>query len=249
MSNSTVFKSPAACTDVTLPRLFRDPGASDGSLFLYDALDPYSWPSQAAPSGAAQLIDLLDLANASIAAPAMGWAGGFVFSNDDQDLITLPTSSRFPADAEGFAISFWLKLSSVAAGIAPLLGMVDNSNATTQYGLYRDGANIVPVIDGLSLGLEGVSAGQVYQMAFTGELVGAEYAVKFWLNGVLEKSALTAAPLFVPTATNCRIGTMSWISVNGDAFTLYRVHADDLSTRTAEEFVTADYNAGFGRFA
>jgi hypothetical protein len=248
-ATASVFKSSGACSDTSLPILYRDPAASAGSLFCYDALDTYSWPSQAAPVGAATLVDLLDVSDASIGATAMGWANGFVFDSADTDSITLPVSSKFASDTAGFAIAVWVKLTSVAAGIVPLFGLGDD-NASSQYVVYRDAATLVARVDGTAMGPQAVAADVVYQLGITSVLTGGSYVNTFWLDGVAVKTNTTAAPMAVPaTMTACKIGTVSFMSVNGAAFTFYRAHADNLTTRTAAEFIAADYTAGVGRFA
>lgn len=135
MSQTTVFKAVGACTDTSRPILYRDPAASAGSLFCLDSLDIYSWPSQAAPSGAATLVDLLDIASASIAATAMGWSNGFVLDSADADAITLPVSSKLASNVPSFGLAVRLKFANISAGAKGVFGIADSA-AATQYSIY-----------------------------------------------------------------------------------------------------------------
>lgn len=248
MTAATIFKSAGTCTDTTQPFQPRDPAASAGSLFCYDALDPYSWPTQAAPTGTGPLVDLLDHANATIGVQAMGWANGFVFDSADTDRITLPASSKVASDAAGFGLTFWVKFASVAAGNKGVLDLSDDTAGSTQYGMYRSAADLVVRVDGSTFAAQAIAAMTVYQVGVTSVLLGGTYTHTLWLNGVAVKTTTTSSPFVQPAKAACVIGTLAAVDANGDNFTFYRCHADNLSTRTAAQFIAADYAAGVGRF-
>lgn len=92
-------------------------------------------------------------------------------------------------------------------------------------------------------------AGSVYQLAMATVLSGGSYTNTVWRNGVAVVSLATASPMVVPAATACIIGKIPYLGANGDDMTFFRAHADSLTTRTAAEFVAADYTAGNGRFS
>ena len=248
-----ILKSDTAFTDVNIPILYRDMAISAGTLFCYDALDTFSWPSQAAPSGAAALIDLAQIANASIDAAAMGWgaSGGFVFTSDDADKITLPVSSKLASNVASYGFTFWFKPTTVADGLA-IIGGLGASLTDVQYSFYRDGSILVVHADNTNIGQQnGIVAGQVYQVGITIELSGSTYTRKIFINGAQITSNTSTAPFATPSqaAFTFGAGLPGNFSQNGDAFTLFRCHADALTSRTAAEFIAADYASGVGRFS
>ena len=247
-TQATVFKSGGTCSDTSLPKLYRDTAIAADTLFCYDALDTYSWPTQAAPVGAASWIDLADVANATFAAVTTGWSDGFVFDSADQDLLTLPTTSKRAGDQQ-LGLAVWLKFATTAAGSRGIIDMSDGATATSQYAVYRDGSNIVLRADATSSGTQAITASVVYQLGITIELSGSTYTSKLWLNGAVVKTVTSSSPLCIPSKTTCTIGQIPAISANGDDFTLYRVHGCDLSDRTGAEFIAADYASGVGRFS
>lgn len=249
MPQATVFKSTGVCTDTSLPILYRDPAASAGSLYLYDALDLYSWPSQGAAAAGNTLVDLLDISNASFVTAPTGWSNGFIFDGADNDRIVLPTSSKIAAGAVGFGQTFWIKFATIAVGVKGILDLSDGTASTTQYGIYRDGTNLVVRVDANGFAPHTISSNVVYQIGITSELSASTYTHKLWINGQQVKTFTTSSPFVVPAATAAIIGNMGSVSVNGDDFTFYRCHADNLSTRTAAQFIAADYAAGAGRFS
>lgn len=249
-SSTTVFKSAGACTDNTLPILYRDPAASAGSLFCYDALDSFSWPSQVAPTPGASLVDLLGIANATFGTPGITWNNGFVFDSADADVLTLPASSKQVAGVVGFAIAMWIKWPTATAALRGVMDLTDGSAATSQYALYRDGTNsLILRGNGGASGPTPLVAATVYQVAITTELAAGNLTIRLWLNGVQKVVLTRAAPMLVPAKAAMTIGGLSELGPNGDDFVLYRVHADNLTTRSAAQFVSDDFAAGNGRFA
>jgi len=252
MSNSTVFKSAGTCTDTSLPILYRDPAISVGSLFCYDALDTYSWPTQAAPGGAASLVDLSPVAaNASIAAVALGWSNGFVFDSADADMITLPTSSKLASGVTSFGVSFWFKPATIVGSGKDIFGIGDGGSfALVQYSLHRDLGAVYAYANGTQISSVPIVAGTVVQIGITIELSGGTYTRRIWKNGVNTSTTTNAAPMVQPTMPAAVIGGLAGVhGANGDDFTFYRCHADSLTTRTAAQFIAADYAAGVGRFS
>lgn len=161
MSNTTVFKSSGICSDASLPFLYRDPAIGPGTLFCFDMLDPYTWPSQAAPSGTPNLIDLSPVgANAIVAAGPIGWDGGLVFDGADNDLVNLPPSAKLAADVAGFAVSMHFKCLSVTGTGKGIAGIGDGYNFNTiQWHLHRDNGTVHGYVDGTSAGTGSVVVG------------------------------------------------------------------------------------------
>lgn len=249
---ATVFKSAGTCTDISLPKLYRDPAASDGSLFCFDVLDPYSWPSQAAPSGAATLVDLLGKGNAAIGSVPVGWSNGFVFDSDS-DLITLPATSKLATDVAAFGVSLWIKNTTSVGTTKGIAGIGGGYNyASTQWALHRDNATIVYTVDGLTGGAVALTVGAVTNWCITLELSVGAYTAKLWRNGVNVHSGATfPAPMVSPTGiAAATIGNVPFVHAGtGDDFVFYRCHADSLTSRSAAQFVAAEYAAGVGRFS
>ena len=256
MPNATVFKSAGICTNASLPVLYRDPAITAGTLFCYDVLDPYSWPSQAATPGTASLVDLADNANASIAAVALGWgaSGGLVFSGAAADLITLPASSKLAANVSSFGFTCWVKLNALPA-IGTYKGIAGigegGSHTLSQYSLQIAGTgNLTLVAGGVGVGAVPAVAGAVMQLGVTVELAAGVYTLKGWINNVLQATATLAAPMVVPAALNATIGkNQTTLDSTGADFTFYRCHAAALTAVSAAQFIAADYAAGAGRFA
>lgn len=251
MPQATIFKSAGTCTDTSLPILYRDPAASSSTLFCYDVLDTYSWPSQAAPVGASSLVDLSAVgANASIGATALGWDDGFVF-NGDADLITLPASSKLASDVAGFAISIWIKNTTAAGSGKGIAGIGEGfTYAATQWGLHRDAGNMQYAVDGDVRGGTAITVGAVTNWVITMELSGSTYTHRLWKNGSVILTNTSTAPMVVPTRVAANIGAQPGVfDAGGDDFVFYRCHADSLASRTAAQFVAAEYAVGVGRFS
>lgn len=254
MPNTTVFKSAGACTDTTLQKLYRDPAGSASTLFCYDALDRYSWPSQAAPSGVSTLVDLLDVANATISATALGFSSGFVFDGVDADLITLPTSSKLAAGVSKFGIAWWINPTTIVGSAKGISGIGSGSTFTNcQYALFRTGSNLLfnAVGNNAVGGNLPIVAGVPVHVGITLELSGGSYSCKAWLNGNQNgTTAVIAGPMPEPGIAAATIGALTNIfNTAGDDFKFYRCQADSLASRTAAQFIAADYAAGLGRFS
>lgn len=252
MTQATVFKSAGTCTDTSLPILYRDPAVSASTLFCYDLLDTQTWPSGAAPSGAATLVDLSPAAaNASVGSTALGWSGGFVFDSGDADLITLPASSKLGSEATSFAFSIWIKNTSIAAGDRGIAGLCDGASyGSVQWSLHRSGATMNYSTDGSYRGAVALTQNAVTNWVITMTLSGSTYTHKLYKNGVVVLSHTSSSPMTVPAGVGAVIGALPTLfGANGDDFVFYRCHADSLASRTADQFVAADYAAGLGRFA
>lgn len=251
-STSTVYKSAGACTDTTLPIQFKDPAATPGTIFCFDALDTTSYPSQAAPGASDVWKNLMDSGDASFSTVRPGWANGFTFDGSSVQQILGPTTAKMAANhLQGFFVSVWVKLATVAAGNNHIIGMGDGALGTSQFVVYRSGAILTFWINGAAgPQYSAAQAGVVYQIGvgYQGDGAG-NFTRSTWLNGVqIGATTGSAASIIQPSATRPIIGRDANIgNFNG---TVYRAMYDDLSSgATVAALVAADYAAGVGRFS
>ncbi|GAB3763451.1 hypothetical protein GCM10028796_16960 [Ramlibacter monticola] len=255
-SNTSVFKSGGACTDTSLPILYRDPAASSGSKWVLDALDSYSWPSQAAPSVGNSWVNLVTGADGSFFAGTSGWggAGGFTSAAATGPEIRLPTTGKVASgQLTGFVVIAWVKPSAVSSNKF-IVGMTDGAAGTSQYLIYQSAASFAFIANTLSATTyNGVVSGTVYQVAVGYQGNGAgTFTRSAWVNGVQNGTgtAAAAASIYQPSSSLPRVGKLPAFSTDAYDGTIYRTLFDDLSGgQTVAQIVAADYAAGVGRFS
>lgn len=246
-------------TDVSFPVeagpvLQADAAIDDGTLFLFDFLDPGTWPSQAAAAVGAEFVDLSEISeNAALATNSVGWSNGLAFTAGDTARILLPTSSDLASDVEKFGITVWVGFSDLSGTTDSVLTMGKSGSGydNTQYIIYTNLSDLRWGVCGELVAdtpYPTIAPGTVYQIGITIEKNGANYDAALWLNGVMVDTHTVAGPMVdALTQTNARIG-------NGDIFAgppemiVYRTHANDLSGYSPAQFIAADYAARMGEF-
>ena len=250
--NSTVYKSAGACTDTTLPILYKDPAATSGTKFIYDALDTNSFAKQAAPTGTDVIKNLVSGADATFSGTVPGWAasGGFTYPGSGSGRILLPTSGKVASNQlTGFYFGVWVKTASVT-GVHGIGGLSNGTPGSSQYLIYQDDAKFVFSANSLGAAVyNGSTINTVYHLAvaYRGDGAG-NFTWLNYVNGVALGAPQTAAAasIFQPSAANPDLGGGG---VTQSALTIYRTMFDDFSSGVSQAaLVAADYNAGVGRF-
>lgn len=255
-TNALLNKSAGACTDTTLPILYRDPAASSGSKWVLDALDSFSWPSQGAPSVGSAWVNLVSGNDASFFSGAATWggSGGFVSAAATGPEVRMPTAGKLAAgNLTGFVVIAWVKPSAIVSNKF-IVGMSDGLPANAQYLIYQSGASFAFIANTLSAPTyNGVVAGTVYQVAVGYQGNGAgSFTRTAWVNGVQigAGTAAVAASIYQPTSTVPRVAKAPAFGTDAYDGTIYRALLDDLSSgATVAQIVAADYAAGVGRFS
>lgn len=227
-----------------VPTLPNDPAADAGTMFLYDLLDPACWASQAAPSNGNSVPDLGAEEDAATVAGTVGWSNGFVFNpGNSTNRLALPVSSKLASGATGFGIAFSLSIAS-NANLSGIAGIGNTGTWTAaQWALFfpTGGGALSARFNGTAITTTFTpTLGQIYHIALTAVLSGADYTVTVWVDGVSVGSATIAGPIAQPTAGFGNYGTVLGVTGGAVVSTLRRIHANDLSVKTAAEFVAAD---------
>jgi hypothetical protein len=110
---------------------------------------------------------------------------------------------------------------------------------------------MVCTVDALTTGSAPIDINVPTNWIITTTLSGSTYTNRLWKNGVSVLSATSTSPMVVPSGVAAaNIGNVpSIFGGGGDDFVFYRCHADSLASRTAAQFVAAEYAAGVGRFS
>lgn len=257
-STTTVLKAAGACTDTSLPILYRDPAASSGTKYVFDTLDTTSWPSQGAPTLASLWKDLLGGADATFAGAAPGWGGaggGFTCTGAAGQQINLPTSGRVAnSHLPGFVSIIWVKPSQIAA-IRLIAAMFDGTISNAQWLIYQDAAKVIFYANnGACTQYNNLTVGGVFQVAvgYQGDGAG-NYVRSSWVNGALLGAGASHTPaggIFQPADTAPNVAKHSTFGANSFEGSIYRTFFDDLSGgKTVAQLVADDYAAGLGRFS
>lgn len=232
----------------TLPKLYRDQVINAGTLQLYDALDTFSWPSQAAGPGT--LNNLVDGGASAAVSSTVLFDNGFRFvdTGSGADLITLPASAQPTATEPGFLFLLWLKRD--ATQVNTMTAAVAGASTSNTNG-YR----ITSASNGaIGLGFcnpetfYNTVADQVYQFAISAKrrVDNSGYDFSFWQDGGLLLTSFRAGD-FVPAGTP-RIGALGGTYQTNWKGVVFRSMFDSLSAKTAQEIVELDYEKNVGRF-
>lgn len=256
MPNTTILKSGGACSDTSLPILYKDPAASAGSKFIYDALDTNSWPKQAAPILTDLWKNLVSGGDASFTNAAPGWGpGGFTSTAAGGQGLLLPATGKVAAgQLTGFAVSCWVKPTQ-NAGLRYIVGVDDSTQLTSQWTLYQSNQQFVAWTNKLAAGVTNnvIVPGTVYHvgLGYQGDGAG-NFTPSIWLNGQVVGTPVSsaAATIYQPAQAVPRVLRNTGFSANSFDGTLYRLLFDDLSSgKTVAQVMADDFVAGLGRFS
>ena len=250
-------------TDNTLPKLYRESAITAGTLFLFDADDTYSYPSQATPvPGTTTWKDLSPVgATASFGSATPFEVDGFNMSTVDTGAsgIQLPTSGKFTANpaSGGFLVTYWFKyLSASATAYASFVGLSDSTSlGANQYSVDNGPASsskIRVIVDSYLNQFDGV-VGDIYQVAMAAKLLGnGTYQLMTFKNGaLLGTSSPGRTVLGQATGANPIIGRAGGFAAGTNQKAL-RCWYDDTSTLADQAAITAlvlkDYTDNVSRF-
>jgi hypothetical protein len=249
-------------TDSTLPKLYRDSVINPSTLFLYDAINPVSYPKQAQPANgtpSADLwVDLVDLSADGLIYPDSGnmtWANGFVSAIGPGDKIVLHNGAN-PATPTKFLGVVWFKMgaaqtdgdvSQIVANFAGMAFLQHATAATTNVvdnrlyvaGNFMGNSQITAISDTSGL------AGNIFQIGISYD--NSTLTGKVFVNGALSN---TFPGYQIIQAPSGGFNLMYRSGVQTDfKGTFYRCLYDTLGTKTPEEIIAADWAANNGRFS
>jgi hypothetical protein len=243
-------------TNTSLPILRNDVIANNGTLDIFDALEPaISWPKQGDPTEGVDTWKSLVGTNTASFAGTTGWSNGFTI-DATADTITMPSTFKRPANGKGVVI-FWVKIGTQAftsgtnnriAGVGGLGGMqwwcymnYQSSDANHSINMYS-GNNAAQI---LTKTVSNLPASRVAQLAVSMEPVGGVYVYKSFFNGVKD-TTFTSALASLPQPSGQMFFGGAGAPVNQ---TVLRTLVDDLTVTTPEALVALDYSANVSRLA
>ncbi|MDF1803006.1 hypothetical protein [Thalassovita sp.] len=240
-----------------------DEAIDDDTLFLFDALDPNSWPSQGPGGVGGQLADLNESAVTSDIAGDFGlapgtqvleWDAGLVFTTGDDARIFLPSASVLATDVEKYAASVWVKFADLSGANESVLTAGDSSGGgftTVQYMIYSNLSDLRWAVCGASVQANPhpvLVEDQVYQLGVSIEKNGANYNCGLWMDGVQIGAHTQAGPMVsAGNEAAARVG-FSDIFAAPPGMAVYRWHGCNLSKRSAAEFFADDLAVRQGQF-
>ena len=261
---SLITKIPGVTfTDTSLPKLYHDAVITTGTKYVFDAGDTYSFAKQATPTAGVDVwSDLTPNDSPAAFAGTVPFAsGGFSFDPTAfGNTITLPTSGKFAAGADGFLFTIWLKhLAAATAAYSGIAGLADSTTpGVNQFSIDSGPANSGQYrlcADGLISAYPTPAVNSINQFAISAKKNGGgTYDYFYYQNGVL-LSTVTAGRTALGQSTLMAspvIGYVNGFSF-GAHFRAFRAWQDDTSTLTNQAAITAlvlkDYNANVGRFS
>lgn len=239
---------PGVTFSNTLPKLYRDEVINAGTLQLYDALDTFSWASQAAGPGT--LNNLADVVDPASVSSTIAFDNGFRFvdTGSGADLITLPASAQPAADEPGFLFLLWLKRDTTQVNTLNAAVAGASTGNTNGYRITSASNGAIGLGFCAPENFYNTVADQVYQFGISAKrrVDNSGYDWAFWRDGVLLTSGFRAGD-FVP-AGSPRIGALGGTYQTNWKGVVFRTIFDDLSVKTAQEIVELDYEKNSGRF-
>ena len=261
MTVSIIERLSTTLTDLTLPKLYRDPIMNNGSKFLFDFCNPYCNPNpDAALTASMTFNNLLDAGPAATIVGGVGLANaagkaGVTFSGGQGSTnINLGTAYDLHATNDEFILIYWDKESASGYNSGgyipgPYLSLTSDANHAQWYFDYGADGKTIRASVGTSSGSGGVSVpaasglgqGAPRQIALHWKSTGL---LELYVNGALQGSSLSA-PTTLPNAA-----TDSIVFPNYYVGTLYRLYQEDLTVSglSAASQILADYNSNAGRF-
>lgn len=247
-------------TNPNLPVLARDPLIVAGTQFLFDFKNTYCWPTQAAPTIAASMNNLVEGAAVGTwsTANANGFSGGGIILSASGGFLNLGT---------GYT-ALYAGLNKFVTGCT--FGMPASFGSSFYPGFFGRGVNTSNFIARADLGTDGkflrvnrfaigdynqtLVASTVYDMVMSWEPSGTNAGVaKVFMNGALVNTA-TITNTALPTSA---VAATPWIFGNGGMGgnpdfkgKLFRCFAEDItaSGRTPEAVAAANWAFANGRF-
>lgn len=238
---------PGVTFSNALPKLYRDQVINSGTLQLYDALDSFSWPSQAAGPGT--LNNLVDGGDPASVSSTVLFSGGFEFVDSvGTDLITLPASAQPAADEPGLLFLLWLKRDATQVNTLTAAVAGASTGNTNGYRITSASNGAIGLGFCVPDTFYNTVADQVYQFAISAKrrVDNSGYDYSYWRDGGLLLTSFRAGD-FVPAGTP-RIGALGGTYQTNWKGVVFRTLFDDLSTKTAQEIVELDYETNVGRF-
>lgn len=180
------------------PIIGADGSITDATKFLFDFMNPRTWPTQDTNvANGSQFINLVESGNPGVVsllgASTMIYSGKGIsaqsVSNTVYARVTLPDESKLPANAPGLLFTVWIrhKTSVLTSGVAAVAGYSYQTGAGNQYSLSYDFAaktyNLRANGINHTINASAWTDGQLVQLAVDWNSVdGVSYV---WVNGAL----------------------------------------------------------------
>lgn len=253
----------ATFTNPTLPTFKRDSMLNDGTRFLFDFGDRFSWPKQTGSAINDSLVNLKETMPPATIKSALTFnaSGGLntVGPPGGAWPITAGTTHGpyLRSNAPTFVMAIWLKISSPVVnggimGLATYSPNVGEMLAVIDLGETgaspRAGAS--STVAGAFATHGAINTGTVYQLGLSWEKNGADSIIKSWRDGAM----VMASNITGNTLPNIDAAQF-YIGCNGYGYgfpgSVYRAFLEDctVSGRTPAEAIAADYAANAGRFS
>ena len=248
-----------AYTDTSIPIPKNDIIANDGTVDIFDALEPdVSWPKQADPEEGVDTWKSLIGSNTASFSGTVGWSDGFTI-DAGADTINMPSSFKWAADGSGVAV-IWIIIGTQAHTTGNgLIAWLGDNDATAQISIWLEhgASDAERFIKGFTPKTEAtimaawrptLPANGLVQPAVSAQPEGAGYRIKGFVNNALTYNTLRTGLTAMPTPTaNLKLGGTRPGFTNAFTGKILRAAFDDLSETTAEEFVTLDYETHLAR--
>jgi hypothetical protein len=245
-----ILQTDSVFSDANLGYFYPDSSMSSSSIFVFDAMDEYSWTKQSNPIIGDSWLDLADGDPAIFPDSKVGFSDGFIFPDGEQARISLPSSSKIPSNNKsGFLVIVWFKFDQLG-GLKGIAGVTGGNPPSAQWMFYVDNQNLVFAANrGAAPQYSGIQAGMVYQaaLAYVGDGTG-NFIRQSYLNGVLQGSGPqhASADIIQPSTGGFfgRITGLTQTPAKG-----YRILMDALSgEKSAAEIVENDFLSNVDRF-
>lgn len=240
-----------------LPKLLPDPMAVAGTEAVYDALNAYSWPKQAAPAAGDLWRNLVEGGPSAQVIVAPGWTpgAGFLFGSPTTEEIRLPDIFKRPTNDPGFTVIGWVKWAAQqgASTFRAIMGYHTQVSTEVQWGVWLQPSGLVVAVNGTPVTIVATPvAGTVYQVGISyhpDQPSGSRH--RRFLNGLRFSLGGTAgSPLIQPStgSPQANIGKASGLTADWDGVvSRLWLHNHNASGLTPDDLVAADYAANWVR--
>jgi hypothetical protein len=272
MANSAIINVDGITLPNTIPQVQYDPVISAtgaGAIGVWDAKNPKSWPSQAAPaSGANSWLNLVRGGASATIPTTWTWQaqGGFVRPGVAATSIDLGAPD-LSTGSPGVVVSAWVKIPSVPTALTPIAGRAQSTSAAVdnQF-LLSIGADGKPRLDIMMLDADGatiryatlsgpnVITTGVHQIGFSVTFSAGTGSYALYLDGAQIAASTFPGAKLNPSTYSIALGDRRVGNGGGSTtagYVYYRALPENLtaSGRTGAQVVAADWAAFNGKFS
>ena len=253
MANGLFIQLPSEFSDTTIPKLYRDKVITAGTKYVFDSVDTYSWVKQTAPLTTDKWTNLLDGGATASFGPGITFdKKAFKLNTGTGDVITLPSSGIAAANADGFAMVFWI-LPDAPTGACGIMGAADDFYTTCQYAFTWNASNqIIGWVSGIQQNVENspvATSPLQLGVSYKKRVSDGKYDITLWKNGVAIYTTVSPETTIrrPTTQTNPKIGETCVFGSAAWAGHILRTWFDDCSITPAGTLITLDYSENLAR--